>query len=333
MKRINQFLTIIIFFVLLFSCNKEKDIISVVTTEVMNITDSTAIVKGEVLFGENSKKNVSGVAWSLNSNPTKDDDFILANNAEDIFVKLSGLKKFTTYYVRVFAENKKGITYGNELEFFTPNNITSNTGQGVTDIDGNFYPTIVLGNGQEWMAQNLRTTTCSDGTVIPNVEDYYDWYELSSPGWAYYENNAQFNFPYGKLYNWYTVRDCSVCPEGWRAPNNEDWDKLRDYLSPDFNNSGSNDAASKMKVTGSNYWAGSNDDANNLIGFSAYPGGIRGGGFHSMEYGAFWWSNTLKDESENYPTAHYRVAVWGNPSLGGASHHIGDGLSIRCLKN
>lgn len=211
--------------------------------------------------------------------------------------------------------------------------IVSDPGDGVEDIDGNFYETIVLGNGQEWMAENLRTTTCSDGTLIPNVESHDDWYSLNSPAWVYYDNNDQFNIPYGKLYNWYTVRDCSVCPEGWRVASNEDWKKLRDYLSPQTNPI-DNDAGNKMKVTGNQYWNGNNSDASNESGFSAYPGGIRGNGFHSMADGGFWWSTDLREDvNDNYSEAYFGIIVWGNPRFGIGRQNISDGFSIRCIKN
>lgn len=44
--------------------------------------------------------------------------------------------------------------------------VSSSAGAGVSDADGNTYTTVVLGNGQEWMAENLKTTKYSNGDAI-----------------------------------------------------------------------------------------------------------------------------------------------------------------------
>jgi len=44
----------------------------------------------------------------------------------------------------------------------------------VTDIDGNVYPTIKIGN-QVWMASNLLVTHYNDNTTIPEITDNTDW--------------------------------------------------------------------------------------------------------------------------------------------------------------
>ena len=51
------------------------------------------------------------------------------------------------------------------------NIISSTSGGGVVDIDGNSYSSIELGNGQEWMAENLRTSRYANGDFIPNLID------------------------------------------------------------------------------------------------------------------------------------------------------------------
>ena len=44
----------------------------------------------------------------------------------------------------------------------------------VTDIDGNVYPVVEIGN-QCWTKENLKTTKYADGSVIPNVTSDSQW--------------------------------------------------------------------------------------------------------------------------------------------------------------
>ena len=82
----------------------------------------------------------------------------------------------------------------------------------VTDVEGNVYPTIVIGK-QEWMVLNLKTTTYNDGTPIPNVADGPTWANLVTDAYAWYDNDAVANEAlYGALYNWYAVDTGKLCP-------------------------------------------------------------------------------------------------------------------------
>jgi hypothetical protein len=47
-------------------------------------------------------------------------------------------------------------------------------GNGVNDIDGNQYNTVIIGS-QEWMAENLHTSKYANGDPIPNVTDATQW--------------------------------------------------------------------------------------------------------------------------------------------------------------
>lgn len=101
----------------------------------------------------------------------------------------------------------------------------------VTDIDGNIYHTVTIGN-QIWTVENLRTTTFNDGSPIPHIPDSNTWHSLDSPGYCYYNNtdNNDSIKKFGALYNWYCIDSNKIAPPGWRVPTNDDWDTLQNYL-------------------------------------------------------------------------------------------------------
>jgi len=112
----------------------------------------------------------------------------------------------------------------------------------VKDIDGNEYPTVVIGE-QEWMAENLKTTRFNDGTSIPLVTDELKWNRTFSPAYTWYNNDKdQYKDAYGALYNWYAVNTEKLCPQGWHVPTEAEWSILTDYLG------GKTIAGGKMKI-------------------------------------------------------------------------------------
>jgi uncharacterized protein (TIGR02145 family) len=97
----------------------------------------------------------------------------------------------------------------------TPNVATQSAGRGtVTDIDGNVYQTVKIGD-QWWMADNLKVTHYRNGEPIPNVTDGSTWNSLDSGAYCNYDNDTGNVTTYGRLYNWYAVDDSrSIAPEG-----------------------------------------------------------------------------------------------------------------------
>ena len=109
----------------------------------------------------------------------------------------------------------------------------------VTDIDGNVYPTVVIGN-QEWMAVNLRTTRYADGSDIPTNLDNSQWASTTQGARTIYPHanvdgvgsDEEMVAAYGQWYNWYTtVDDRGLCPTGWRVPTGYDWIDLTSFLT------------------------------------------------------------------------------------------------------
>lgn len=204
--------------------------------------------------------------------------------------------------------------------------IVSNPGPGVT-FSGYSYTSVVLGNGQEWLAENLRTTTYANGDPIPNVTDNTAWTQLTTGAWAHYDNNANYQNPYGKLYNWYAVADPrNVCPTNWHVPTDAEWTVLTDYLG------GVSVAGGKMKSTGTQYWQAPNTGATNERGFSGLPGGLRfdyNGAFSSLGYNGLWWSAS----ESGAEAAWHRGLNYNNAGISLGNYLKRSGFSVRCLRD
>ena len=198
----------------------------------------------------------------------------------------------------------------------------------VTDIDGNEYKTIQIGD-QEWMAENLKTTTYNDGTSIDLATDNTDWANNTTDAYCWYDNDqAQYAETYGALYNGYAVNTGNLCPSGWHVPTDAEWTALEDYIASD-GHSGSEGTA--LKAT-----SGWNNDGNGTddYGFTALPGGTRShnGPFVNIGFSGLWWSAT---ESITY-YAWYRRLYYDNSAVGRYYDGRGDegsGLSVRCLRD
>jgi uncharacterized protein (TIGR02145 family) len=196
-------------------------------------------------------------------------------------------------------------------------------GDGVTDIDGNEYASVIIGD-QEWMAENLKTTKYNNGTPIPNVTINFDWFNQTSDAYAWYDNNeASYKNAYGALYNWYAVNTGNLCPTGWHVSSYAEWTVLTDYVG------GASIAGNKLKSTSGWSFGGNGTDD---FGFSALPGGNR-----ASDYGFFygvggfggWWSST----ESNASCAWYRSMSYGGEYVHCSNYYKKYGFSVRCVKD
>ena len=169
----------------------------------------------------------------------------------------------------------------------------------ITDIDGNVYQTVTIGN-QLWMAENLKVTHYRNGESIPNVTDETEWTNLSSDAYCNFDNNLSNVNTYGRLYNWYAVDDSrGLAPAGWHVPTDEEWKQLEMYIGisqteVDAISWRGTVEGAKLKEAGTEHWLSPNIGATNSSGFSALPGGYisRYGAFLLINQGADYWSTT-----------------------------------------
>ena len=195
------------------------------------------------------------------------------------------------------------------------------------DADGYNYPVVQIGD-QVWMAENLKTTRYRNGDPITEQ-------------WAYNDdaNNAA---KYGRLYTWYAATDSrGIAPAGWHVPTDAEWTILENYLiangyNYDGTTTGNKIAKALAATTDWNTYTGTGAPGadltkNNSSGFTALPGGYRGGDgtFGSVGDYGYWWSST----EGNASGAWLRYLNYGNGSLFRSNYSRSYGFSVRCLRD
>ena len=105
------------------------------TREVDNIGTTSARGHGEVIDVGASPVNQRGVCWSTEHDPTINDNHASSGTGAGSYtVYMSGLSQNTTYYVKAYATNGQGTSYGSEMEFTTAVALPTVTTLEVTNI-------------------------------------------------------------------------------------------------------------------------------------------------------------------------------------------------------
>lgn len=268
---------------------------------------------------------------------------LVSENQDEMSCLVHGLKEGSKYYWRIEAIDNRGAISRSSISSFTTEGIVFNpnlTYGSITDIDGNTYKTIQIGT-QTWMAENLKTTRYNDGTNIPLVEQYSSWFNRTTPAYCWYDNDPYNKSTYGALYNWYTVDNGQVCPNGWHVPDIEEWHELINTVEGKYIDlEDLYSAGAKIREDGLNHWVGSTPGLKNQSGFTALPSGLREAfrpdeddDFGALGERAFFWT------TESGLNA-YNVRI----PIGFDLYYTHDGFyllgplctygySIRCVKN
>lgn len=226
---------------------------------------------------------------------------------------------------------------GTELDFI-------NTAP-VTDIDGNVYTTVVIGD-LEWMAENLRVTHYRNGDPINTDLSTEEWANTYTDGrvgaFAVYpfsdvsgiNSEEQMITEYGLLYNGFAVMDQrGLAPLGWRVATDEDFKALElalGFTGEQTNATGWRGTGS-LKLHSTTGWpinAGTDD-----FGFKALPAGCRKqtGNYNYFNVRANFWTSSPNEASPL--TQNYRWiledARW-NINRGIIANRAG--YSVRCVR-
>lgn len=283
-------------------------------------------IGGRIISDGGAPITERGVFWGIDPNSTTEKCYS-TKDGEGVGEFKSLLftpEPNTSYYVRAYATNSCGTSYGEVISFVQWLNIA---GPVLTDTCGNTYKTVKIGN-QIWMAENLKTTKYRDGTPIPFVGGVFIREPEKHPFYSWYANDSlQYCNPYGALYSFQTViNDKGICPTGWRLPIPDDVIYLGRYLGPSSLVSGG-----RMKTTGTEYWKEPNRGANNLSGFSALPGGWRygDGSWKGLGYRGYYWGPPDDNSAQGFTLN----TEWGDVAgFGPTAYNKKLACSVRCIK-
>jgi uncharacterized protein (TIGR02145 family) len=288
-------------------------IVSLTTNTPGTILLFSATSGGNITNDGGAPVTARGVCWSTSPNPTVSLSTKTSNGTGNgsFISSISGLSESTTYYVRAYATNSVGTSYGNEFSFTTPAPIT-----------------VTSPTGKLWMDRNLGASrVATSSTDSDAYGDLYQWGRgtdghekrtsqttstLSSsntPGHGNFITIHSGNYDWRSPQNnnlWQGVSGTNnPCPEGFRLPTIAEW---QGELNTWSNKNSAGAFASPLKLP----VAGTRDPSN--------------GSLYSVGSDGYLWSSTVGGTYAQY--LGFFSSTTGTGSLGRAS-----GRSVRCLKD
>ena len=196
---------------------------TVITSEVIDITETTAVSGGNVTDDGGATVTARGICWSTSHNPTIDDNdgITTDGNGTGTFTSnLINLTANTTYYVRAYATNEKGTSYGDEMSFTTEEEDEEGC-EPDGEIAGHYYVDLGLPSGVKW-------ATCNVGASSPeDYGDYFAWGETSPKAEYTWENSVTFGEQMSDI-SGNAQYDAATANWGgsWRMPTREQMEEL-----------------------------------------------------------------------------------------------------------
>ena len=141
----------------------------VTTAAVTNITSTTAKSGGEVTGNGGYNVTARGVCWNTMGSPDLNDQHTTNGSGNGVFTaNLTELETNKTYYVRAYATNQSGTSYGNEITFNTTSGlpvVDTKDITNVTPLSANGGGTVTSDNGFTVTERGVCWSTVSNPTI------------------------------------------------------------------------------------------------------------------------------------------------------------------------
>ena len=231
---------------------------TVVTNQISDVTIHSAFVEGCVTDEGGGTVSERGFCWSTNQNPTLNDSHVECGNGTGVFEHIIGpLESNTSYYVRAYATNQVGTSYGALMTITTTQvNVPTGAIEALFSVSETQQVFFSQGNLQyrastnTWRFANNQYDYIGESNA--NKSPYYNgWIDLigwgtsgynhgaicyqpwsistnTSDYWAYgnesynlYDGTGMADWGYNAISNGGNQENC-----GWRTLTWDEWDYL-----------------------------------------------------------------------------------------------------------
>ncbi len=305
----------------------------ITTSAVTSVTQSTAVSGGTISYQGASAITARGVCWSTSPSPTIANSITSNGTGIGTFTSnLSGLIGGTTYYVRAYATNGSGTSYGNQVSFVAVNPQPAYPANSVFCASG---PTLVVDvtnptTGKTWMDRNLGATqVATSSTDAAAFGDLYQWGRATDghqcrtsattttlsatdqPGNAFFilAPNSPFDWRSPQNANlWQGVNGVNnPCPIGYRLPTTSELTSEKQSWTVAFS---AGAFLSPLKLT--------------LGGNRTHLGSL-----NATSSSGYYWTSSI--DNVNLYMIKYLYFTANQDYIGDG--YRANGMSIRCIKN